>query len=94
MKAYCQFFHESTGYVPGSIPPRFDDKYIKPIEMIGSDGVFILDARRSLHNMIEDCKEQIKRHIKSKYIVGFEIRRANSFMEDGRVIYSTVKQFR
>lgn len=45
MKKYIQFLKMSTGYVPGSIPPRFSDEYKKPIEALGSDGVAPIDGR-------------------------------------------------
>lgn len=95
MKAYCQFFHESTGYVPGSNPPMFDDKFIRPIEMIGSDGVYILDGRHTLSNMISDCHDRMKK-LKNlhKGICGFEIHRASKLFDDGRVIYSTVNKYK
>lgn len=44
---YAQFFHPSTGYVPRSIPPRFDPAYVTPIEVCGDRGVIIIDARLS-----------------------------------------------
>lgn len=42
---YIQFFHNSTGYVPGSIPPRYDAAYIKPIPALGSENSIPLDGR-------------------------------------------------
>lgn len=45
MKKYIQFMQLSTGYVPGSIPPRFDEDYKKPIDACGSDSVYPLDGR-------------------------------------------------
>lgn len=45
---YAQFFHLSTGYVEGSNPPRYEESARKRIEACGSNGVAILDARRSL----------------------------------------------
>ena len=40
---YIQFYNLSTGYVKGSIPPRFDDEHKVPIEACGSDGVYHID---------------------------------------------------
>lgn len=42
---FAQFWHNSTGYVAGSIPPRFSPDHVRPIEACGSDGVAILDGR-------------------------------------------------
>ncbi len=47
---YAQFYQDSTGYVPGTIPPQFDKAQVKPIERLGSDGVLVLDRRLSLAN--------------------------------------------
>lgn len=50
---YAQFYKDSTGYVPNSIPPVFDPAYVKPIPACGSDGVLILDGRLSVANMFK-----------------------------------------
>lgn len=42
---YAQFYAESTGYVPGSMPPRFDPAYKTLIEGCGDRAVIIIDAR-------------------------------------------------
>ena len=41
---YVQFYTRSTGYVEGSIPPRFDEALKLPIEACGDRGVMIVDA--------------------------------------------------
>lgn len=51
MKYWVQFLQESTGYVEGSIPPRFDDAHKKLIDACGSDGCQLLDGRLSMRNM-------------------------------------------
>lgn len=48
---WAQFYQDSTGYVPGSIPPRFDPAYVTTIEVCGDRGVLILDGRLSPQNM-------------------------------------------
>lgn len=60
MKSYIQFLTLSTGYVPGSIPPRFDDSFKKPIEMLGSDGVFQVDGRWNSVTVHTVAREQAK----------------------------------
>jgi len=44
---YIQFYQKSTGYVPGSIPPRFDVSSISDIEATGDRGVIVVDGRMS-----------------------------------------------
>ena len=50
---YIQFFNLSSGYVPASIPPKFDDAYKKPIEACGSDSIKIIDGRWSNKTIAE-----------------------------------------
>lgn len=69
---FAQFFHPSTGYVDGTIPPRFDGEK-KPIEACGTDGVFILDGRLSYSNMIE----QSNRIALQRRYIGFQLRRGD-----------------
>jgi hypothetical protein len=88
MKAYCQFLALSTGYVSGSIPPRFEDSNKKPIDMLGSDGVFILDARNNIETMKNDCIKRAAKMINKP--VGFKIVRASSFLNNGRVIFTKI----
>jgi len=45
MKTYAQFFTYSTGYVAGTIPPRFDDAHKKLIEACGDRGIIHIDSR-------------------------------------------------
>ncbi|OQA09823.1 MAG: hypothetical protein BWY66_00362 [bacterium ADurb.Bin374] len=44
---WAQFWTESTGYVEGSLPPRFEKSAVRPIEACGSDAIVRLDARKS-----------------------------------------------
>lgn len=57
---YAQFYTESTGYVPGSIPPRFDPAYKTLIEGCGDRAVIIIDARiraeTAGHIAAQECK--------------------------------------
>lgn len=72
---YAQFFIMSTGYVPGSIPPRFSADHVAPIEACGSDGVYILDGRYGLARCADSARAECKRR---KY-VGFTIMQGDAF---------------
>jgi len=85
MKVYAQFFHNSTGYVPGSVPPQFSKDNIKPIELLGSDGVMILDGRNKLSTLVVKAT---KRQLKNK-ATGFKIVKSDRFSNNGNVVYST-----
>lgn len=87
MKVYCQFKVLSTGYVQGTIPPQFKEENKRPINMLGSDGVFILDGRKSLDNLIIDSKNRAEKLLQK--IVGFEIVQAGSFLDKGKVLYKS-----
>lgn len=43
---FAQFYQLSTGYIPGTIPPKFGEKRI--IEACGDRAVIILDGRFNL----------------------------------------------
>ena len=45
---WAQFWTESTGYVEGSLPPRFEKSAIRPVEACGDRAYVRLDARRSI----------------------------------------------
>lgn len=72
---YAQFFIMSTGYVPGSIPPRFDAAHVVPIEACGSDGVYILDGRYRLARCVAVARAECKR----RGFVGFTIMQGETF---------------
>lgn len=87
---YVQFYQNSTGYIAGSIPPRFSDANIKPIEMGGSDSVYILDGRNNLDTMIFDAEKRMeKMRTIHTYIIGYKIIKAQSFLDTGTILYST-----
>jgi hypothetical protein len=85
MKVYCQFLQLSTGYVANTIPPQFSEDNKKPIDILGSDGRFILDGRKSLSTLMHDCHSM--RLKKRNLPIGFKIIRANSYREDGVVVH-------
>lgn len=84
MKHYIQLKSLSTGYIQGSVPPQFSKDNIKPIDSLGSDGIFYLDNRVSLSNMISKGIDICKSRGNT---VGFDI---VSFYSryDGKVVYS------
>ena len=87
---YVQFYHNSTGYIAGSIPPRFSDEHIKPIPMCGSDSVYILDGRNNLDTMISDAEKRVeKMRTIHPYICGYKIIKAQSLLDVGTVLFST-----
>ena len=90
MKYYIQFKTLSTGYVEGTIPPIFKDENKKPIDLCGSDGVYILDGRLNIHSMISKALDVFKNHISKKYIVGFDIIKSTRFVNDGKIVYTTI----
>lgn len=42
---FVQYYQMSTGYIEGTNPPQFDDKYKKPEPALGSEAITILDGR-------------------------------------------------
>ncbi len=58
----------------------------KPQELLGSDGVFILDGRNSLGGM---CKDSIERASQLKnvqpHIIGFKIMKGKRFTESDEI---------
>lgn len=60
MKTFIQFYSLSTGYIQGTIPPKFDKAHQKPIEALGSDGVLIVDGRWSKSTQHEKAREYAK----------------------------------
>ena len=72
---YVQFFTMSTGYVAGTIPPRFDAANRQPIEACGSDGVHILDGRYRLARCIDVARAECRR----RGFVGFTIMQGETF---------------
>ena len=69
MKTYVQFYQYSTGYIPGSTPPKFDDAYKRPIEVCGSDGVMLVDGRWSSSTTHTRARE----YAKQKNFIGYTI---------------------
>lgn len=59
MRYWVQFLQESSGYIPGTIPPQFGEK--KLIDACGDSGVFILDGRNSSETMRQDALKRAQR---------------------------------
>lgn len=72
---YAQFYHLSTGYVPGSIPPAFDNAHKRPIPACGSDGVTLLDGRLSTRNQATKAREICR----ARGFVGFSLHAGETF---------------
>lgn len=85
MKIYCQFKVLSTGYISGTIPPQYSEDNKKPIDMLGSDGVYILDARKNINSLMSDCVLRLNK-LRLNHIVQYEIVRSEDFYE-GKVLY-------
>jgi hypothetical protein len=83
MKSYIQFLTLSTGYIPGTIPPRFNDSQKKPIEMLGSDGVFPVDGRWNSATVHAVALEQSKK----RRAIGYKLCHGltcNGWMQESR----------
>lgn len=93
MKVYCQFKVLSTGYVPNSIPPQFKEDFKKPIDMLGSDSVYILDGRKNIDSLIIDSRYRLDKINRCNSIIGFDIISSDSFSNIGKVVYSSESLF-
>lgn len=87
---YVQLFKNSTGYVPGSIPPEFSPRHVKPIPDVGSDAVMRLDGRFSMQTCARFARVAANNRAGC---VGFAIYAGSSY-GDSRVIreYETVRK--
>ena len=90
MKAHVQFLIKSTRYIAGSIPPQFSKEHVKPIDLLGSDGVKILDGRYSLDTCINVVHEIWGKHLHKNQIIGFEIKHGPNFTNN-RVLYRYIQ---
>lgn len=63
----------------------------KVVDLLGSDGVTRLDGRYSLQRCILTANDRLKRHIKRRSIVGYEIRTSNNNRySQSRLIYKSL----
>ena len=72
---YAQFYQLSTGYVPGTIPPRFNDARRAPIEATGDRSVVVIDGRLSVDNMAQIAASECAK----RGYVGWRIFKGSSF---------------
>lgn len=75
---FIQFYGLSTGYVMGSVPPKFLEEYKEPIELLGSDGVRQLDRRFSWSNKHEQAMQATKNH---RNAIGYKLMGGRSFSD-------------
>jgi len=71
MKArkFAQFYQLSTGYISGTIPPKFDCAHVTPIPACGSDSVYLFDGRKK----VENCLEEVRYICQYRNYIGFTI---------------------
>ena len=72
---YAEFYHISTGYVAGTIPPQFSDTARKPIPACGSDSVLKIDGRLNAYNRVRVASDVC---LKRGYL-GFTLNAGESF---------------
>ena len=70
------FLHNSTGYIQGSIPPRFSRAHVKPVPMLGSDGSYTPDRGLSTWSILNEARDRAK---SKPYCVGFELWQENGY---------------
>lgn len=62
MPTFAEFYHNSTGYIEGTIPPEFSPEHVKPIPACGDRAIVWLDGRMShlsLHETaMKTCEER------------------------------------
>lgn len=71
MKKVVRFYQMSTGYVSGSIPPKFEDSHKKPIEACGSDSVMYPDGRWADRTIHLNAREYALKHGYIGYSIDF-----------------------
>ena len=72
---FIEFYHNSTGYVPGTCPPQFDRDHVRPIPVCGSGSVYVLDGRFSMHRCVDIARDLTKK----RGFVGFTINKGETF---------------
>ena len=78
---YAEFYHNSTGYIPGTIPPRYDMALRPLIPVCGSDSVAHLDGRWSL----VVAAAMARAICRERKFLGFTINRGASFTQSREV---------
>lgn len=75
---FAQFFHLSTGYIPGSIPPLFAPAARKPIPVCGSDGILYLDGRFNLERQALTARDICRQ----RGFIGFTLHKGESLLRE------------
>jgi rRNA maturation protein Nop10 len=78
---FAQFYHNSTGYIAGSIPPRFSPDHVRPIPACGSDSVMVFDGRYSLRRCVDLARVECKRRGFTGFTIEVGARFADSRIE-------------
>lgn len=77
MKYFAEFYHLSTGYIAGTIPPQLR----KPIPACGSGSVLPLDGRFSKRTMARVAADVCR----TRGFIGFTLTAGKSFMESREI---------
>lgn len=78
---FAQFWHNSTGYVAGTIPPQYSPQAVKLIEACGSDSVAIIDGRLGAFRREEEARAICKK----RGFLGFSIHAGESFSRSSTI---------
>lgn len=76
---YAQLKILSTGYIDGTVPPKFDEHCKQPIDMCGSDSIIRLDARKNILNLKQDVCTFVSKRCNKNSIIGFDIIKASDY---------------
>lgn len=57
MAYFAEFYSPSTGYIAGSMPPRFDEAYKRPIAACGDRAIIEIDGRLSPENVADIARQ-------------------------------------
>ena len=79
---YIKFFCNSTGYIAGTIPPRFSPEHVKPIPDCGSDSVLRLDGRFNMSTCVQVAREACRAR---RGCVGFTINAGRSYSDSREI---------
>ena len=82
MKTFAIFYHLSTGYVEGSMPPRFDKAHVKPIEACGDRASLRIDSRLTIDNAESLARDWAKKH----KFVGYKIVKGNGLQNNRTIV--------
>jgi hypothetical protein len=69
VRKFAKFYQISTGYISGTIPPKFDEAHKVPISACGSDSIYFFDGRLSL----DSCISMARTVCKQRKLTGFTI---------------------